>query len=442
MRRISSLIVALVCAASSAGAGVLVQYSFDDGLTDTGPDTFAVFQNAKGHVRLSSQIHFSGYRSIELRDVAGDGDFPELQGYFPERKSGQLFFHFAMLVVNPDQSLNIALAGPSHFTVMKDGIAFWLETNRGVLRHVSDSIPKKLFTVEPFVWYIVDVRSDIGRGTYDLTIHKEGVSAPLVELTDQPNASNAAASSIDKFSFVGSVFEDDSNVTYYVDDVVISTDEKVTLGPFVAPGRRKLFIDQWREAKKLMTSSVSCPPVLARSDFGLSDNEKLSDAPVYKQWQGACSRMDAAEFATLERQYPQAPIFAVSELMALVRAKDHDALASRWRELEPQLRHDLRYSMIAGIAALDQYFVLLWNNDFPAAARLAEERKWSEGIGDALFLSGSPSQARRYYEDALQKDPNAYWPTVKLSDIFHILGDTQNEKVYREKMYGRLVDSP
>ena len=62
-----------------------------------GPDTFAVYQNAKGHVRLSSRMRYSGYRSIELRDEAGDGDFPELQGYFPERSRGELFFHFAML---------------------------------------------------------------------------------------------------------------------------------------------------------------------------------------------------------------------------------------------------------------------------------------------------------------------------------------------------------
>ena len=63
-----------------------------------------------------------------------------------------------MLIANPDQTLNIALAGPSHFTMEKDGIAFWLKTTDGVLFHVSDSIPKRLFRVEPFAWYLVDVR--------------------------------------------------------------------------------------------------------------------------------------------------------------------------------------------------------------------------------------------------------------------------------------------
>ena len=84
MRRIFSVV--FLFAITLNAQNVLVQYSFDDTLTDTGPDTFAVFQNAKGHVRLVSNIRFSGYRSIELHDVAGDQNFPELQGYFPERK--------------------------------------------------------------------------------------------------------------------------------------------------------------------------------------------------------------------------------------------------------------------------------------------------------------------------------------------------------------------
>ncbi|MGZ5476518.1 MAG: hypothetical protein ACXW29_09495 [Thermoanaerobaculia bacterium] len=442
MRRIfSALLIFAAMEVSAAESNVLVQYSFDDSLTDTGPDTFAVFQHAKGHVRLSTQIRYSGYRSIELRDVPGDHAFPELQGYFPERKSGELFFHFAMLVVNPDQTLNVALAGPSHFQLAKDGIAFWLKTTNGVLHHVSDSIPKKLFTVDPFVWYLVDVRCDIASGTYDLTIRREDNADPLVALKDQPNAANAAGSSVDKFSFVGSVFEDDSDVTFYVDDVVLGTDEKVVLQPFVAPGRRKLFIDRWREAKLLMTKNPKCPPVMSLADFGLNDDERLDDAPGYKQWQSACMRMDAAEFASLAIENPKAPIFAISELMALARAEDHEAVQKRWAALKPRLENDVRYGMIAGIADLDEYYALLWKNEFTRAARLAEEIDEPEHAGDALFLAGSPTQARPFYEAALRKDPaSSYWPTVKLSDIFHLLGDTANEKVYRQKMYGKLEE--
>ena len=107
---------------------------------------------------------------------------------------------------------------------------------------------------------------DVSGGTYDLTIRREGRGAPIVELKGQPNATNARASSVDKFSFVGSVFEDDSNVTFYVDDVVVGTDEKVLQGPFVAPGRRKLFVDRWREAQAMLRRNPDCPPMLSSAD--------------------------------------------------------------------------------------------------------------------------------------------------------------------------------
>lgn len=451
MRRIFSLLLLLAAPLFAAEPGVLVRYSFDDGLTDTGPDTFAVFQNAKGHVRLSSQLRYSGYRSIELRDVAGDGDFPELQGYFPVRKNGHLYVHFAMLVANPDQSLNVALAGPSHFSLTEHGIAFWLKTQDGMLHHVSDSIPKKLFALEPFVWYVVDVALDITRGTYALTIRNEQSPEPLVKLVDQPNSANAPGSSVDKFSFVGSVFEDDSNVTFYVDDVVLGTNENVTLGPFVAPGRRKLFIDRWRETRALMLKNPGCPPVLSFEDFGLTQpDDSVEGAPMrYRRLCEAMQKNPAAaakQFRALAAREPNAPIFAIGELAALVQSDDEEAARKRWQELEPILRNDVRYGMLAAMMGLEReeqddetrFFVLLWKGEFSRAAALAEKHDWPERAADALFLAGSPAAARPLYERALRADPHAYWPTVKLSDVAHVLGDAKNERVYREKMYGRL----
>ena len=87
-RRISIALVALAVGllgslkASAQSASILEQYSFDDDGVATGPDTFRVFQNGKGSVGLSLSNHFSGYRAIEIKEVADDGDFPELQGYF------------------------------------------------------------------------------------------------------------------------------------------------------------------------------------------------------------------------------------------------------------------------------------------------------------------------------------------------------------------------
>ena len=169
-RRVSIALVALaavVLGAAKARAqpsSILAQYSFDDNSAETGPDTFAVFQNAKGSVRLSWADHFSGYRSIEIRDVSGDKDFPELQGYFPLRSHGTLFLHFALMITNPVEELNIALAGPAGFAPRRNGIGFWLKTIDGYLCQYLDGIPKKLFLPQAFAWYVVDAAYDIDRG--------------------------------------------------------------------------------------------------------------------------------------------------------------------------------------------------------------------------------------------------------------------------------------
>ena len=241
-RRLVALAGVMAClpAAGQAAAGAasapstLVSYSFDDTL-DTGPDTVAVFRGGKGDVRLSAAFHVSGYRSVELRDVAGDGQFPELQGYFSLRRAGRLYLHFAFLTTDPKEEMNAALAGPHSFQMEGDGIAFWLATRQGTLVHVSDSIPKKLFAPEPFVWYTTDVEYDIDAGRYDLTIRREGRDAPLVALRSQPNATSHPGSAVDKFSFVGSPAGDASNVVFYVDDVVVASSRADVPRGFVAP---------------------------------------------------------------------------------------------------------------------------------------------------------------------------------------------------------------
>ena len=266
---VTLLILAVLTAIAQVSSDILVSYSFDDGNIATGPDTFAVFKNAKGTVALSSTFRFSGYSSIEIRDVAGDGDFPELQGYFVRRDTGKLFLHFAFLTTDSYQELNIALAGPQWFKLRKDGIAFWLKTEEGFLYQISDSIPKKLHLLKPFVWYLVDARYDIDGGTYDLVIHKETIQKPILSLTHQENASNQPGSTVDKFSFIGDAGEDTSNVVYYVDDVIVGVDEKIIQMPFVAPGRRKLFVDSWNEYYKSAAKRPQYLPAVSLMDFGI-----------------------------------------------------------------------------------------------------------------------------------------------------------------------------
>jgi len=259
--------------AASAAITPLVHYTFDDDLIDTGPDTFSVFQHGKGTISLNTVERFRGYRSVQIRDVAGDHDFPELQGHFPIRAKGKLYLHFALMTTDVNEELNIALAGPRGFHLGKDGIALWLKTAGGYLTEISDSMPKKLFPMRAFVWYVVDADYDIDAGTYDLTLHQEGVGKPVVEMREQPNAASQSGSQIDTFSFVGDPVTDESNVVYYVDDVLLGVSEAVFHLPFVAPGRHRLFFDYWSEARHARAGRPAPLALMSLADLGISSTD-------------------------------------------------------------------------------------------------------------------------------------------------------------------------
>jgi hypothetical protein len=278
-------IFALMVASSSAdettfSTPILASYTFDEGVDPAGPDTFRVFERSKGAVTRTTHFRFSGEYSVELRDVGGNGDFPELLGYFERRDAGQMFVHFAFLVVDPEQSFNLALIGGEWFRLKKDGFAFWLFSREGYLTHMSDSIPKRLMSLEAFTWYVVDLLYDIDQGTYSLLIEQEGRTQPAVALRDQPNASNQPGSAVDKFSFVSDPFDDISNVVYYVDDIVIGAGEEVELPHFVAPGRRKLFVEhdlrqQFKREESRVESTADSKPdpwleLMRRQSFDLA----------------------------------------------------------------------------------------------------------------------------------------------------------------------------
>ncbi|MEO8056554.1 MAG: hypothetical protein ABI768_15440 [Acidobacteriota bacterium] len=253
--------------------GLLVAYSFDDELTETGPDTFRVFANAKGTVRLSRAYRLSGDSSVEIRDAAGDREFPELQGRFPRITAGTLHAHFALLTTTPLETFNVALAGPAGFRLARNGIAFWLRARGGFLFHTSDSIAKKILELEPFTWYVVDVTYRVETGAYDLVIRREGDAEPRVSFLGVPNAASQPGSAVDTFSFVGDVEDDESNVVYYVDDVAIGTDRKITSGPFVAPGRRRFFVDSLLRERSRLQGRPGCLPFSEPEDLGLDESD-------------------------------------------------------------------------------------------------------------------------------------------------------------------------
>ena len=253
---------------------MLVSYSFDDLDTATGPDTFAIFQNAKGNVRLSKAFRTSGYRSIHLQEVEGDGDFAELQGYFPLQTSGHLYIHFNILFSNPDEEMNIALVGPKLFNLEKDGFAIWLRTQRGVLWTWSDSMPKRI--VEPVrnTWYTVDAIYDIARGVTSLRLTELDTSKVVYENATLKNANSNPGSSVSMFSFIGDL-RDKSSVSYYIDDFILSSSQLQELPPYIAPGKRKLWIDAWFDVQSLEKGKIVCIPPTDFRDLGISGEDAI-----------------------------------------------------------------------------------------------------------------------------------------------------------------------
>jgi tetratricopeptide (TPR) repeat protein len=506
--------------AAPDASGTLVSYSFEDELP-TGPDTIAVFEGAKGRVRLERSIRWSGFRAVEIEDVAGDGDFPELQGYFALRESGKLHAHFALLVTDPRESFNIALAGPGGFTLAEDGIAFWLLSREGFLCHFSDSMPKRLVALRPFVWYVVDASYDVDGGRYDLTIREEGVGEPVVRLTDQPNAPNRPGSAVNKFSFIGDTGDDHSNVVYYVDDVVLSAGEPVVQAPFVAPGRRKLFVDAWSDWQRLARERPRCLPVLDAEELGigagelelLAQDDALAAlagllaggaaAGPSERWSSGTRRLyDAASLhlrgcAALEQDrsdealalfdraaalLPGSALYELSGAMALGRLGRFDEADARMARAEPALRNTPRFAAAAATIGLargdldtarrwleasgeeptdaqlsgplpEQYFfVLLWQGSFGEAAayaagmagRLAASGRpapsWQERTADAAFLDGDLERAATLYAGALEQAPGSALVLTKLSDVWFLLGDLDEERRLREAVFGALTE--
>lgn len=421
----------------------LVSYSFDDERIEAGPDTFAVFQKGQGAVTLSTLNRFSGYRAVELRDVPGDGTFPELQGYFPRRTSGKLYLHFALMTTDPAEELNIALAGPQWSALRKHGIGFWLKTSGGYLTAISDSRPKRLFPMRGFVWYVADIVYGVDTGTYDLTIRQEGVGEPVVEQHGQPNAPNQAGSHVDKFSFIGDHTADESKVVYFVDDIVVSVDEPVAPAAFAAPGRRKLFVDYWNEARRAQARRPAPLPVMKLEDLGIGTAEmdllrrerademlqrmlagRAAAAPeqltepsrgllqAVAEWRAGNAALSSGEaraalahFDRASALVPTASLYKMNSVMALTHLERWDEVDRRLAEAAADWRADsrlpvalvriglargdldgverqLRQGAEANGMMAEQYFlVLLWRGETGRAERFAEAMGAADGRG-------------------------------------------------------------
>ena len=423
-----ALALALTCGQVHAQSNdVLVRYDFDAETVETGPYTLIAYENAKGSVSLTTKYRFSGSRSVEIRDVAGDGEFAELQGFFREMPGGKVYVHFAFLIAEPAESMNIALAGEGHFAMRRNGFGFWLEAKDGHLFHVTKGKDVKLFPIQAFTWYVTDVAYDVDRGTYDLTVAAEGRQPPLVSLRAVPNPVGVPGSRIHKFSFIGDPPGlDRSNARFYVDDIVVRADRPVpSEGPFVAPGRRMLFVDIYRYYRSLLYEKPQCLPALGPEDFGLgpADMQSLASSGSLKLydnladrklvslpaqlpeflrppleamvvWGAGCRAPPASALPLFERAHdavPAAKLYGMARVLALAAEKRWPEADALFAAIHPDWRSDPRFpavSAILGMARgdLEQAEIAIGTapDHFPVPADAPLRRLWSGDLDQAL----------------------------------------------------------
>jgi tetratricopeptide (TPR) repeat protein len=519
-----------------AAAGQLASYGFEEDDLDSGPDTFWVYQTSKGTIRLSGEYRLSGYRSVEIHDSPGDGDNPDLQIFFPQHAAGDLFFHFAVMVTNPEETLNIAFGGPKEFHLDKDGNALWITNAQGGFSVYSNGRKVALFPTEAFRWYVFDGVYHIDRGTVDVAVYRENDTSPFLRKDGLAATNGVKGSAVNKLSFIGDappvyVMKDGraeskvegtgidrSRTTYFVDDIVIRDDRRSDPGPLVAPGRRRLFVDRWHDSKREAAERFSCFAVATPDDLGLqpSDMEalkkggalgplrallagkrtgsRLETADAFSRrvlegvaaWSDGCTALgnrdpgaalplfrkavesreesrvfqlsllralgelgqwvEADELAyRLSHDIPEDPRFAVTmALLALKRSDVADA-ARTLSDITERLREPDRF-----VAAEQHYFLLLWRDEAGEARRFAEKifagsgergdfaAHWAMLAGDAEFYLARHDRALEWYERAraLVETPQVLG---RLSDAAFKLGRPEEERAFRERLYGRLV---
>ena len=225
---------------------ILAYYDFEEP-TPSGPDTYWVRQRHGSEVALSDAFRVGGERSLNITEVPGNRDFAEFLAYFRQRDEGRVFVQFYLLLTDPEQRFNFGLAGPGWFLGrQQNGHAVWLQSD-GVFRHHPNEGWRQLFAPRPFTWYFVDLVWNVDRGTYDLRIHEEGIERPVVDLRGARGFNGHTASAVRYLSLIGDL-EDAGGFDFFVDDLMIATHPSVRLEPFVAPGRRRLFVDMFSEA--------------------------------------------------------------------------------------------------------------------------------------------------------------------------------------------------
>lgn len=456
-----------LAAAVLAGELTLAAFYDFDRPSTTGSDALEVFEDKGSRVR---RVRAAGHgHAVELRDVRGDGEFPELRVHIPERRAGRVLLRFAFATATPREAFRIALAGRGGYFFAEHGSAAMFGSEDGQLVHWPGGQKEVLLPLRAHRWSRVQILYDVDQGSYDLEV---GEGPARVVRTGCRNGPGRPGSWVNNVSFIGA-YDDSSAATYRIDDVQVSVDGP-GFRPFVAPGRRRLHLEMWTEYTRFEAGRASCPQV--------------ADPSAAPEWSEGCARLQKRDYPgarkaftrALERK-PSSALFnlglsfvdaaygqadqARARIQPFVGVLGADAETAYWLALaadEPMVRARtiarLRPSVEAALGdprpledlpAFERYHELLTWAGEPEAfdfaqrvlARLHTAQRppgaWLERAGDGAFVANRWDDARRLYLEAFQADPSTSL-RAKLSDVAFRVGDLGEEKRWREEIYGTV----
>lgn len=386
-----------------------IQYDFESSEVDSGPDTFEIFEQSSSSVSLSREYAFRGRSSLHIQDFRKNQTFPEFQGYFPKVSDGSVDIVFALMTPNPEERFNIAFAGEKHFQLAQNGFGLWLLNDGGTMRHVSNSIPKRLFDLVPFQWYLFEIELNVTEGEYSLTVTDE-YGTEVVNLAQQAHPINAKRSNLVKYSFAGDL-KDHGNANFFIDEFALRTDFADSPKELVAPGRRSLFIDQWNEYHKRAQNIDFClPPKLPYDFIDVYNTDGLkvlqSNVDILRSLLVSPSEAYLAAF-----DHDQDLIVGIAhwaEGCLLLKNKDYDAAVERFETASGLIGNAPAVPMAEALAYANngQYFVAQSIASY-SHAQWPDDVRWEVLLAAIGFMSDqieSSEQALVYVANTLQGD--------------------------------------
>jgi tetratricopeptide (TPR) repeat protein len=274
----------------------------------------------------------------------------------------------------------------------------------------------------------------------------------------------------DKFSFIGDHNTDISNVVYYVDDVLVGVDRAIVRQPLVAPGRRKLFVDYWNDARRARAAHPAPLPIMSLVDLGIGSagtlalrqdgaaellgqilSGRMAQVPdnlptrsrtilhsviAWREGASALTGGDAelalSRFDRASELSPSAPLFQMDAVMALANLARWDEVDRRLAGIVPQWRNDPRLPVTVAMIGLAR------GNLDAVEHQLREGAELKGLMAEEYFLTllwkGDPARAEAFAGAMLARGPDSerwIW-RERLGDAAFLTGNIQQARDYYE----------